>query len=65
MFVNFYFFYPDPVIIMNGTKDKNETAIEITQKNKNANKKAVKTQVRSWRRVYKYCWEACSTKVIC
>jgi hypothetical protein len=31
MFVNFYlFFYPDPVNIMNGTKDKNETATERT-----------------------------------
>jgi hypothetical protein len=27
---------------MNGTKDKNETAIERTQKNKNANKKVVR-----------------------
>jgi hypothetical protein len=27
---------------MNGTKDKNETAIERTQKNKNANNKVVR-----------------------
>jgi hypothetical protein len=27
---------------MNGTKDKNETAIKRTQKNKNANKKVVR-----------------------
>jgi hypothetical protein len=38
----FIYFCPDAVSIMNGTKDKNETAIERTQKNKNANKKAVR-----------------------
>jgi hypothetical protein len=38
----FIYFCPDPVSIMNGTKEKNETAIERTQKNKNANKKAVR-----------------------
>jgi hypothetical protein len=36
-----FFFCPDPVNIINGTKDKNE-AIVRTQKNKNANKKVVR-----------------------
>jgi hypothetical protein len=41
--VNFYlFFCPNPVNIMNCTKDKNETVIERTQMNKNANKKVVR-----------------------
>jgi hypothetical protein len=38
----FILFCPDPVNVMIDTKDRNETAIERTQKNKNANKKVVR-----------------------
>jgi hypothetical protein len=37
----FIFFCPDPINVMIDTKDKNETAVEREQKNKNANKKVV------------------------
>jgi hypothetical protein len=37
----FIFVPPDPLNVMNGTKDKNETAVERTQKNKYANKQVV------------------------
>jgi hypothetical protein len=62
-FLFIFSFCPDPVNIMNGTKDKNETAIERTQMNKNANNKvARKNKLEAGE---EYCWEACSTRGIC